>query len=151
MMIITGIASCKKDQHSVTPNSISQISDSSKSLSLKHKDWYNTYLSATSSLQGQTTEKTFSLSSLSISWNNLESLNNRKGNYWIVSLGGQPTFQNVKQGYRKLAFIRDSSGTIQARILEIIPDVLYLQRKQKASTSDFTGRIFINDQLRFSQ
>ena len=147
MLVITCIVSCKKDQYPVTPKSISSISDSSRPLSLEQvKAWYNTYVPATSNLQAQTTGKVFSLSSLSISWEKLQSLNNRKGNYWLVHLKGQPTFQNIKQGYRKLAFFRDSSGKIQARILEIIPDVLYIQRKQKASTSDFTGRIFIYDQ-----
>ncbi len=146
MLIMTGIVSCKKDQHLVTPTNL-QIGDSTKNLSLKQvEDWYKTYMPASSGLQEQSTSKTFSLSSLSIAWENLQSVNNKKGNYWLVHLKGQPTFQNVKQGYRKLAFIRDSTGTIQARILEIIPDVLYLQRKQKASTSNFTGRMFIYDQ-----
>lgn len=147
MLIIVGIVSCKKDQHSVTPESISQISDSLKNLSKEQvKAWYNTYVSVSSNLQAQAASKTFSLSALSIPWEKLQSLNNKKGNYWLVHLKGQPTFQNVKQGYRKLAFIRDSSGTILARILEIIPDDLYLQRKQKASTSNFTGRIFVYNQ-----
>lgn len=147
MLMITCIVSCKKDQHPVIPESISQINDSSRNLSKEQvKDWYNTYVSASSNLQAQAANKLFPLSSLPISWEKLQSLNNKKGNYWLVHLGGQPTFQNVKQGYRKLAFIRDFSGTIQARILEIIPDVIYIQRKLKASTSDFTGRIFIYDQ-----
>jgi len=130
MLIMTCIVSCKKDQHLVAPKSISSISGSSKTLSLEQvKEWYNAHVPAASNLQVQTTGKPFSLSSLSISWDKLEPLNNRQGNYWIVSLVGQPTFQNVKQGYRKLAFIRDTSGIIQARILEIIPDVLYIQRQ----------------------
>jgi len=33
MLIIVGVVSCKKDQHSITPESISQINDSSKNLS----------------------------------------------------------------------------------------------------------------------
>ena len=146
MLIITCILSCKKDQQSVTTNTIAQISDSSKTLTLSQvKDWYNASLSAVD-LKKQSSVKTFSLTSLAFSWGKLQSLNNKKGNYYLVHLNGQPTYQNVKQGYRKLAFIRDTSGNIQARILEIIPDVLYIQRKLKAATSDFTGRIFIYDQ-----
>ena len=147
MLIITCIISCKKDQRPFSEKSVSETNDSSKALLLQQvKEWYSSHVSAVANLQDQATKKTFALSTLTISWDKIESLNNEKGNYWIVSIPGQPTFQNVKQGYRKLAFFRDSSGTIQARILEIVPDVLYIQRKQIASTSDFTGRIFIYDQ-----
>ncbi len=146
MLIMTGIVSCKKDQHLVTPTNL-QIGDSVKNLSLKQvKEWYDTYVPASTNLQGQSTSKTFSLSSLAISWGKLQSLKNKKGNYWIGHLEGQPTFQKVKQGYRKLVFIRDTNGNIQVRILEIIPDVLYIQRKLKVSTADFTGRVFIYGQ-----
>jgi hypothetical protein len=152
LLIMSVILSCRKDQQSITSNPTIKNSDSVKSLSLAEiKDWYGKNVSDTSSqknlnavtaINGKTT---FSLSSLPFSWDKIQSFTNKKGNYWLTYLGGQPTFQNVKQGYRKLAFIRDSTGQIQARILEIIPDGLYYQRKQKAETKDFTGRVFIYD------
>jgi len=144
VLIISGIVSCKKEQTSITTETLSPNLDSSKNLSIKQiKDWYNTQVSLSLNLQNQTANRNFSLSSLSFQWGKLESIKNTTGNYWLVHLEGQPSFENVKQGYRKLAFLQDTTGSIQARILEIIPDVLYIQRKQNVSTSDFTGRVFI--------
>lgn len=153
LLIMSVILSCRKDQQSITSNPTIKNSDSVKSLSLAEvKDWYGKNVSNTSSqknlnavtaVNGKTT---FSLSSLPFTWDKIQSVVNKKGNYWLVYLGGQPTFKNVKQGYRKLAFIKDSTGNIQSRILEIIPDAIYLQRNQKATSADFTGRVFVYDQ-----
>src|SRR5476651_252948 len=154
LLLLSMIISCKKDQQSVNSKSALQNSDSLQTLSLAQvKDWYGKNASTTSttnSLNATSTtassNKTFALSSVPFAWEKAQSVNNTKGNYWLVYLNGQPTFKNVKQGYRKLAFIRDSTGKIQSRILEIIPDAIYLQRKQKATVADFTGRVFIYDQ-----
>jgi hypothetical protein len=81
----------------------------------------------------------------SLNWKGAENIHTDKANYWLVGLPGQPTFQLIKQGYRKLVFYRDSASQIQQRILEIIPDGNYLQRKGKVSQDDFTGRIFTYD------
>jgi hypothetical protein len=78
-------------------------------------------------------------------WTKAEKLIKPTGEYWLVPLSGQPTFQLVKQGYRKAAFFRDSSSHIRERILEIIPDGLSLQRGQKTSPERFTGRLFVYD------
>jgi len=153
LLLLSIIISCKKDQQSANSKSALQNSDSLQTLSLAQvKDWYGKNASTTSntnSLNATSTassNKTFALSSVPFAWEKAQSVNNTKGNYWLVYLNGQPTFKNVKQGYRKLAFIRDSTGKIQSRILEIIPDAIYLQRKQKATVADFTGRVFIYDQ-----
>ena len=153
LLLLSIIISCKKDQQSVSSKSALQNSDSLQTLSLAQvKDWYGKNASTssnTNSLNATSTtssNKTFALSSVPFAWEKAQSVNNTKGNYWLVYLNGQPTFKNVKQGYRKLAFIRDSTGKIQSRILEIIPDAIYLQRKQKATVADFTGRVFIYDQ-----
>jgi len=153
LLLLSMIISCKKDQQSANPKSALQNADSLQSLSLAQvKDWYGKNASTpsnTNSLNATSTagsNKTFALSSVPFAWEKAQSVNNTKGNYWLVYLNGQPTFKNVKQGYRKLAFIRDSTGKIQSRILEIIPDAIYLQRKQKATVADFTGRVFIYDQ-----
>lgn len=153
LLLTTVILSCRKDQQAATPNSTAVNSDSTKTLSLAEvKDWYgkNIYTSGSpKSLNAAVNpngKKIFSVSSLSFTWDKIQSIRNRHGNYWLVYLEGQPTFKNLKQGYRKLAFIKDSTGNIQSRILEIIPDAIYLQRRKKATTKDFTGRIFIYDQ-----
>ncbi len=79
----------------------------------------------------------------SVNWNDASFIHNKKGSYWMVGITGRPLFQKQKLGYRRLSFYRDSIGNIQEHTLEIIPDQLYLQRKQKVSSADFTGRIFI--------
>lgn len=65
--------------------------------------------------------------------------------YWLVGFAGRPRFDSLSLGYRAMLFYRDSSKQITARILEIIPDAIYLQRKQKVSPGDFTGRVFTYD------
>jgi hypothetical protein len=153
LLLLSIIISCRKDQQSSNPNLSLTKGDSIQTLSLAQvKDWYGKNASTTSngnSLNATSTassKKTFALSSVPFAWEKAQSVNKTKGNYWLVYLDGQPKFKNVKQGYRKLAFIRDSTGKIQSRILEIIPDAIYLQRKQKATTADFTGRVFVYDQ-----
>jgi len=153
LLLMSIILSCRKDQQSITSNSTVKSSDSVKSLSLAEvKDWYGKNVSTSGSQKNLNVvvtasgKKAFSLSSLSFTWDKAQSITNKKGNYWLRYFDGQPTFQNVKQGYRKIAFMRDSTGSIVARILEIIPDGLYFQLKGKATTADFTGRVFIYDQ-----
>jgi hypothetical protein len=82
---------------------------------------------------------------LAPNWTKAEKLIKPTGEYWLVPLSGQPTFQLVGQGYRKAAFFRDSSSHIRERILEIIPDGISLQRGQKISPENFTGRLFVYD------
>jgi len=82
-----------------------------------------------------------------LSLDRAEKVNYRKSNWWILSLPGRPTFRGLAQGYRKIAFFKDpATGTIRFNVLEIIPDALYIQRKQRARTNDFSGRVFIFDE-----
>ncbi|WP_316800221.1 hypothetical protein [Pedobacter frigidisoli] len=86
------------------------------------------------------------LTKIKIDWQLAESEPMRAGNKWTILLQGQPTYQNYKQGYRKLVIFRNSeSQKIVAKILEIIPDAIYLQKNRIASASDFTGRVFAYD------
>jgi hypothetical protein len=78
-----------------------------------------------------------------INWNAAEHLQNKQKDYWLVNISGRPTFQKLQLGYRRLLFYRDSSRQIQERLLEVIPDGLYLQRTGHVSPEDFTGRIFM--------
>ncbi len=123
LLIMSVILSCRKDQQSITANPTLKSSDSLKSLSLAEvKDWYGKNVSNTASQKSLNAvpangKKTFSLSSLTFTWDKIQSISNKKGNYWLTYLSGHPIFKIGKQGYRKLEFIKDSTGNIQSRIL----------------------------------
>lgn len=85
------------------------------------------------------------LRKIKIDWQLAKSVATRGGNKWTVLLDGQPTYQNYKQGYRELVILRNKAMQIEAKILEIIPEAVYLQEKLKAKASNFTGRIFKYD------
>ncbi len=77
---------------------------------------------------------------------NAKSVSTAEGNRITISIPGQPTYQNVKQGFRQLSIERNSkTNQIEGNILEIIPDALYFQAKQKVDSKDFTGRILVYD------
>ncbi|WP_316846867.1 hypothetical protein [Pedobacter psychrodurus] len=92
------------------------------------------------------------LSKIQVNWDLAKNGATREGNKWTVPLSGQPTYQNYKQGYRQLVILRDKrSQKIGAKILEIIPDAIYLQKNRISKAADFTGRVFeydLNYQLR---
>jgi len=72
MLILGTIVSCKKEQGSLTTETVSPSVDSPKNLSIKQiKDWYNTQVSLSLNLQNQTAKRNFSLSSLSFQWDKL--------------------------------------------------------------------------------
>ena len=144
-------AGCRKDRQQ--PGS--QFQNSTQTLTLAEvKDWYGRNNSLEISLAASPPSKDtlkksvgFKISSLPISWDKAQSINSDMGNYWIMPTTGQPVFGKIRQGYRKLAFIRNSKGDIQPRILEIIPDALYyLVHKVKMDPAKFNGRIFVYDQ-----
>jgi hypothetical protein len=86
------------------------------------------------------------LTKIKIDWKLAKNDTTKDGNKWTVPLEGQPTYQGCKQGYRELVILRDKdSRKIGAKILEIIPEAIYLQKKRKTSASDFTGRVFEYD------
>jgi hypothetical protein len=69
-----------------------------------------------------------------------------RGNYWLIGQSGRPLFGKLKLGYRSMVFYLDSvTHKITGRRLEVIPDVLYLQRSQQVNEKDFTGHIFVYD------
>lgn len=141
-IIAMAIACRKETDHNLSP----VITKPADSLTLSQvQTWYNVQ-SHTNNLQTQSSTKTFSLHSFTFDWNKAGNVRDTKRNWWVVALPGQPNFKGAAQGYRKLAFIRDSTGTIQARILEIIPDLAYLHLHHGADTKSFTGRVFIFDE-----
>ncbi|KIA92225.1 hypothetical protein OC25_17440 [Pedobacter kyungheensis] len=86
------------------------------------------------------------LSKISIDWTRARNNSTGSGNKWTILLNEQPTYQGYKQGYRELVILRDKNRQkIAAKILEIIPEAIYLQTKRKISASDFTGRVFEYD------
>ncbi|EHQ29704.1 hypothetical protein [Mucilaginibacter paludis] len=144
LLLLTLTMACRKENN--TQPTIQ--TNPQQTLSLKAvTDWYNQQPDSTTTIQTNSLGlKPFNIKKLNPDLANLRSVNVKKGNYWLVKVKGQPTYNGIKLGYRKLAFIKDSTGAIKPRILEIIPDLIYLQRKGKAETKDFTGRVFVYDQ-----
>lgn len=83
------------------------------------------------------------LATIKIDWKRARNELTSNGNKWTIPLEGQPTYQNYKQGYRELVIVRTGeTQDIKAKILEIIPDAIYLQKNRTATAADFTGRVF---------
>lgn len=82
------------------------------------------------------------LSKYPIRWENARSIKTKSGNRIILKIPGAPTINNTKLGYRQLSIERNrQTKNIEAKFLEIIPDPIYWQEKQKVESKDFTGRI----------
>ena len=83
------------------------------------------------------------LAKINIDWELARNEHTYAGNKWIIPLEGQPTYQNYKQGYRQFVILRNSeTQKVESKILEIIPDGIYLQKNKIARAADFTGRVF---------
>ncbi len=93
------------------------------------------YVSPLPDLQTSDTGHHFNLNQLTLHWENAKSLQGERGNYWLMALEGQPQFGKVTLGYRKVALLRDASGQVRARILEVIPDGLWWQPQGSISPS----------------
>lgn len=86
------------------------------------------------------------LAKINIDWKLARNRKTSGGNKWTIPLKGQPKYQNYKQGYRELVIVRNSkTQNVEAKILEIIPDAIYLQKNRTATAADFTGRVFEYD------
>jgi len=86
------------------------------------------------------------LTKIKIDWKLAQNDTTNDRNKWTVVLEGQPTYQGYKQGYRELVILKDNdSRKIGAKILEILPEAIYLQKTRKTSAADFTGRVFEYD------
>lgn len=80
-----------------------------------------------------------------ISWDKAVYVAGNKNGYWLVGISGRPRFQSLGLGYRQLLFYLDTNKKISTRIMETIPDAIYLQRKYKDPKTGFTGRKFLYD------
>lgn len=117
---------CRKEQQKVSPPS---GSDPGTALSLDQvKAFY----------KSDTTNN--------IAWDKATYVTGKASSYWLVGISGRPLFQSLGLGYRQLLFYRDTNNKINARILETIPDPIYLQRKRQDPKTGFTGRRFVYDQ-----
>lgn len=145
IILLSIIISCKKDQETFSEKDAAIIENNQELKLGEVKKWYGDQVQKGTNVKTNAAAKAFKFNSFKIDWEKAESVDQPKHNWWIVDLPGQPTFAKVKSGYRKLAFMRDSTGSIQARILEIVPDALYIQRSRKATTKTFSGRVFIYD------
>lgn len=92
----------------------------------------------------QTVDKSV-INDLQLDWQTATNTILKDGNIWKLTLAGRPIYQGVEQGYRQLAIKRNSkTKEIEARIIEVIPDAVYLQ-KRNVTNSSFTGRVFEYD------
>jgi len=135
IIIIFVISACRKEP--VDKNNSPSNQSHTPSLTLADAKQFMDNLDPDSSL---------SLAKIKIDWELATTTTVRDGNKWIVTLPGQPIYQGYKQGYRELVVLRNNqTQQPEAKILEIIPDAIYLQKNHIASTSDFTGRVFEYD------
>lgn len=82
------------------------------------------------------------LNQLQLNWQAAKSQATKDGDIWQLNLPGRPIYQGIEQGYRQLVIKRDPrTSEIDARIIEVIPDAVYLQ-KGNVRSSSFTGRVF---------
>jgi hypothetical protein len=142
LVALSAAISCRKEND----QAIGPVTAKTDSLTLSQvQNWYHSQ-GVNAGVQTQSTAGSFDVHALKFDWNKAASIRDRKHNWWTVALNGQPTYKGAKQGYRKLAFAKDSTGQLQARILEIIPDAAYLHLHHGADTKSFTGLVFVYDQ-----
>jgi hypothetical protein len=130
LLLFALLLSCQKEQHTLKSETLVNSTKPTQLTIQQAQDWFTK--------QPDTTY----LNKYPIRWQNAKIIPTKTGNRITLPIPGQPTYQNIKQGYRQLS-IQIDPGTkqITGTILEIIPDAIYFQKKQKVNQSDFTGRI----------
>ncbi|WDF80751.1 hypothetical protein PQ469_12110 [Mucilaginibacter sp. KACC 22773] len=126
VILIMLVSACQKDRHLPAVNSGKTTSTAALTLE-EIKTWYHSDTTNT------------------LEWKTARQVVRNKNLYWLVDLAGRPVYNQLKLGYRRVAFFRDTTGAINQHMLEIIPDAFYLQQKQKVTEADFTGKIFTFD------
>ena len=143
LAIMTLLQACKKDP--AFKKSISGESDTTLLSKSQVKQWFALQQTADSDLLTDGLSSGDHRRLPVVNWDNAQAFPNHSGHYWIAGLNGIPKAGKYLSGYRKIVFFKDTDKKITARILEIIPDGLYLQLKKRTTTADFTGRLFIFD------
>lgn len=132
LLLIIATSACKKDQ-SESEDKPATVLGSSPALSIEEAKTY---------VESKRSSDSSGINNLKIDW----STTRANGKRWVIPLEGQPVYQNYKQGYRELSIIRNPENQqIYARILEVIPEAIYLQQHQKSTPETFTGRVFEYD------
>ncbi|RZK00874.1 MAG: hypothetical protein EOO46_20835, partial [Flavobacterium sp.] len=131
-ILLLFLLGCQKDQ--IIPINESQDLERSQNITINEAiKWFN----------GQSSKV---LDKYPIRWNNAKVIATETGGRVVLNLPGQPTYQNVKQGYRQLSIQKNgSTQQIEGKFLEIIPDALYFQRERKVEEKNFTGKILEYD------
>ncbi|MDQ8051908.1 MAG: hypothetical protein REI78_02730 [Pedobacter sp.] len=125
ILLFLTVSGCKKDPVIETPTTI-------EILSIKEAiEWLNRQSDTSAILKKYKND-----------FSNAKSISLENGNRIVIPISGQPVYQNIRQGYRQISVHRNTeNNNIEAKFLEIIPDAIYFQGKQRVSNSDFTGRI----------
>lgn len=131
LLLMLAMACTKEQSENLNKSLI--VTDSSPALTIEEAKIY---------VESKRNSDSSGIKNLKIDWNTAKA----NGKRWVIPLEGQPVYQNYKQGYRELSIIRNPENqNIYARILEIIPDAIYLQKNRKSNTETFTGRVFEYD------
>jgi hypothetical protein len=129
LILLFAITACQKDQFdNQQPAQTETIAQSN--------------ISIEQARQGLSTQNDTVTKKYPIRWEKAKSIPTSTGNRIVLRLPGKPTINGTKLGYRQLSIQKDEkTNTIQAKILEIIPDPIYWQGMGKVEAKDFTGRI----------
>ena len=147
-LCLIGTLSCKKEEMPLPANGPSAVAqaDTAAFTIGEVKAWLAEQSSEVSGQQSTASHKAFSITGLPVDWSKMQPMPGRSSARLLVHLPGRPVVDSVPQGYRKLLLEKNKAGKISARILEIVPDALYIQQKQGARNTDFSGKLFIYDQ-----
>ncbi|TCC88639.1 hypothetical protein EZ428_18555 [Pedobacter frigiditerrae] len=132
LILLSSSFACKKEQPNIKGiNTATQAPIHAKTLTISEAEsWFNQQ------------KDTIITNKLPIRWTKAKSIPTKTGNRIVIPLPGQPTINNLKMGYRQLSIQKNpTTKKIEGNFIEIIPDYLYHQEKQKVSSSDFTGQI----------
>lgn len=134
LLLITLLTSCQKESTEYTEASPAENYKASQITIQEAQNWL-----------GNQPDTNY-LNKYPIGWQAAKIIQTETGNRIQIHLPGQPTFQHIKQGYRQLSIQKDpQTKKITATIIEIIPEAIYFQKKQKIDQADFTGRILEYD------
>jgi hypothetical protein len=134
-VLLMTIIACKKENITKDIDTLTQAPNQVQTLTIGEAEtWFNK--------QKDTTVT----SKLPIRWASAKSIPTKTGNRIIIPLPGQPTINGLKMGYRQLSIQRSpTTKKIEGNFIEIIPDYLYHQEKQKINSIDFFGQILSYD------
>jgi hypothetical protein len=135
LLLLVGLNSCQKEnlQPEEGSKTISAVNNNMLTIE-KAREWF------------ESQNEQLIASKLPIRWDRAKSIPAGRSNRIILPLPGQPSIMGIKMGYRQLSIqIDPDTKQIQGRYLEIIPNYLYHQAKQRVQAKDFSGQILAYD------